>query len=193
MPAARSSPVSHSSPHRILRLTPMDLLVLLLRILHVGGGIFWAGTLIFLTTLLMPSIRDAGPDGAKVMAQLQARNFLNIVPIVAILTVLSGIWLLWIVSAGFSAAYMGSPMGITLSVGMLVSLVALALGLSLVRPTAVRIGRIGAAMAAMEPGPERDQMALDMGRLRGKMARSSNVTAVLIVIVVIAMAIARYV
>jgi hypothetical protein len=55
----------------------MSLLVITLRLLHIVLGAFWVGTLIFFALFLIPSVRDAGPDGAKVMAALQRRRFLD--------------------------------------------------------------------------------------------------------------------
>ena len=58
----------------------MDLLLLTARLLHVVLGVFWAGALIFTAVFLLPSIRDAGPDGAKVAAGLMRRRFLDVLP-----------------------------------------------------------------------------------------------------------------
>ena len=72
------------------------MLLLLLRVMHVLLGVFWAGTIMFVSLLLMPSVRDAGPDGGKVMLALMRRGYMTLIPIAAILTIVSGLWLYWL-------------------------------------------------------------------------------------------------
>jgi hypothetical protein len=86
----------------------MDPLVTVLRLVHIGGGVYWAGTIFFFVSILQPAVQDLGPDGGKVMVKLFERGYLTILPIIATLTIVSGFWLLWLFSAGFNATYMGS-------------------------------------------------------------------------------------
>jgi len=73
----------------------MDPLLIVLRVVHVVGGVFWGGAILFVVHFLEPAVRDAGPDGAKVMQALQKRRYLDVMPVVAALTVVSGYWLYW--------------------------------------------------------------------------------------------------
>ena len=73
----------------------MDMPLILARVLHISMGVFWAGTIVFNAIFLSPSMRDAGPDGAKVAAGLMKRRFLDVMPIVALTSILSGLYLLW--------------------------------------------------------------------------------------------------
>src|SRR5438876_10904942 len=82
--------------------------LLTLRLLHILSGVFWVGTLIFNAIFLLPAIRDAGPEGAKVAAALMRRRFLVVIPAVAVSSILSGFWLYWRDSAGFQPAFMRS-------------------------------------------------------------------------------------
>lgn len=106
----------------------MDLLFLTARVVHMVLGVFWVGTLMFSALFLLPAIRDAGPDGAKVAAGLMRRRFLDVLPAAAAVTVLSGFWLYWRVSAGFSSGYMGSSPGMAYGLGGLAAVLALGLG-----------------------------------------------------------------
>src|SRR5262245_5869821 len=112
----------------------MDGMLLAARVVHVGSGVFWAGTMIFNAAFLMPSMRDAGPDGAKVAAGLMKRGFMVLMRIVALLTILSGGWLYWRASAGFAPGYGGSGPGMAYGIGALSALVAFGIGISVVRP-----------------------------------------------------------
>ena len=44
--------------------------VLVLRIIHVFGGVFWGGAGLFMAGFLSPAVKATGPDGGKVMGNL---------------------------------------------------------------------------------------------------------------------------
>jgi len=71
----------------------MDPIFLVMRLLHVCFGIFWVGVIVFAATMLMPSVRDTGPDGGKVMLALLRRGYMTILPVAALLTMVSGFWM----------------------------------------------------------------------------------------------------
>jgi hypothetical protein len=166
-------------------------LFLVMRVLHVLCGIFWAGALIFMALFLTPAIRDAGPDGAKVALGLQRRRLLDIMPLVAVVTILSGLWLLWRVSGGFQATFFHTGTGTAISVGATAALVALVLGLGVMRPAMTGAFRITQAAAAAPPS-ERDAQLATAQRLRLRAAAAGRSVAGLLTIAVMAMAIARY-
>src|SRR5690242_10297384 len=91
----------------------MNYEILVLRLIHVVGGVIWAGTAIFIAVFLLPALGQAGPAGAPVMAGLVNRKVFVIVPIIAIVTMLAGLRLMMIVSGGFSADYFHSRHGMT--------------------------------------------------------------------------------
>ncbi len=153
-------------------------MLLLARVLHIVIGVFWAGTIIFNGWLLGPSLRELGPDGGKVMGVLARRGLLVILPITGILTILSGLWLYWHASAGFDSAYMRSRPGMVYGLGMVVTLVAFAIGFLVVRPSVEK--------AATAPPAEAQQY-------RQRAASSGTLVAFLLIITVICMAIGRYV
>ena len=73
----------------------MDILLIVARVVHVVGGVFWAGAVLFVVHFLEPAVREAGPDGARVMQALRKRRYLEVVPVTAALTLVSGYWLYW--------------------------------------------------------------------------------------------------
>lgn len=156
-------------------------LLLLMRLLHILTGIFWVGTMMFNTAFLFPALKDAGPDGAKVAAGLAKRNFMVIMPVVALVTILSGLWLLWRVSGGFQSAFMSTGMGMAISLGATCAIVAFIIGVVVVRPAMVQ------SMALAQSDPQRAQVL----RVRGDVA--GRVVTALLVLAATAMAVARYV
>jgi hypothetical protein len=164
-----------------------------LRILHIVLGVYWAGTIFFFVTYLEPSLRAVGPDAGKVMAQLFTRRYLTILPLAAVLTVLAGLTLIWKVSNHFDPAWMRSGMGITLSIGGASAIIGLGLGIGVTRRAGVRMWAIMRQMPAVTSDTERAALMAEAGVLRVRSAVSSRWIAVLLVIAVCCMAIARYV
>jgi uncharacterized membrane protein len=170
----------------------MDILLLLARLLHILLGAFWAGTLIFTALFLTPALGDVGPDGAKVMGALARRRFMTVMPIVALVTLLSGFWLYWRLSGGFAAGFMGSRQGQMLGAGAVAALVAWVIGLAVVRPAMMRLGAIG-QRAAQLSGAERDAVLAQAQAVRTRSAVASRWVAGLLTLALAAMAVARYV
>ena len=171
----------------------MDLTVILLRIVHVLCGVFWAGALMFVVLFLEPSIRASGPDGAKVMRALVQRNYLTVVPLVAALTIVSGVWLMWIVSGGFSAEWFRSGTGIALTLGSVVAFAAFMIGVHVLRPSVLRIGPLAQVAAEAPEGRKKEAMLAQVQRLRRRAMISGRWIAALLAIAVVAMALGRYV
>jgi hypothetical protein len=153
-------------------------MLLLARLIHIVVGVFWAGTIIFNAWLLAPTLRELGPDGSKVMGGLAKRGMLAILPITGILTILSGLWLYWHASVGFSPEYMRSRPGMVYGVGMVATLIAFLIGVLVVRPAIAKAATAEPAVAQA---------------LRQRAASVSVLVALLVGVTVICMAIGRYV
>lgn len=161
----------------------MGFILLTMRMVHIVLGIFWAGTLIFNAIFLVPAIRDAGPEGAKVAAGLMRRRFLDVMPAVAALALASGLWLYWFDSGGFQPSFMRSRMGMTLGFGAVAAIIAFILGVAILRPAMLKA-------AALSQNPA--QLAAAQA-LRVRAAATGRLIAVLLGVAAAAMAIARYV
>ena len=153
-------------------------MLLLARLIHIVVGVFWAGTVIFNAWLLAPALRDAGPEGGKVMGALAKRGLMVILPIAGILTILSGLWLYWHASLGFDPGYMRSRPGMIYGLGMTATLLAFILGVLVVRPAMAKLPTVDPAEAP---------------KLRARAATSSAIVALLVGVTVICMAVGRYV
>ena len=167
-------------------------LLLTLRVVHVVAGVFWAGTMFFIVWLLEPSVRSVGPDGAKVMGQLQHRGFMNIMPATAAVTILSGVGLFWRILGPPGAAWVTSGYGIALVIGGMAALAAFGIGVGILRPSTLRAGTIMGGIAAMPDGEEKTAAlgAVQGLRLRARLA--GRLAAVLLLVAVVTMAVARY-
>lgn len=170
----------------------MDPLFLLMRILHVFLGVFWAGTMIFVATLLMPSVRDSAPEGAKVMLALMRRGYMNILPVAALLTLLSGFWLYWNLMTTIGPIWAGSMSARVYGVGALAALAGFALGISVLRPNGKKMQGLMESAASTPEGPARAAIVEQMTAPRAKMATTAPWVAALLAVATICMAVARY-
>ncbi|MBL8984201.1 MAG: hypothetical protein JNL26_18590 [Gemmatimonadetes bacterium] len=171
----------------------MDGAFLLLRLVHVLGGMFWVGAVLMTVFFLFKVVADMGPAGGQVTGGLMKHRYFDVLPAIALLTVLSGIDLLRRVSGGFQPAYMGSPIGITYSIGALAGLLALAVGVGVGRRMTVKALALGKELAAMPDGPDKAARMAELGTLRARSQMALRVAALLLVIASVCMAIARYV
>ncbi|HSA56899.1 MAG TPA: hypothetical protein VLE53_14405 [Gemmatimonadaceae bacterium] len=169
----------------------MDLLLVTLRFVHVVGGILWVGIAVFVPFYLIPAIADVGPDGGKVMAALQRRGIMNVLPLLAVATLISGFWLYWIRSGGLRAAYVATPAGAVFGIGGLVALAAFVVGITITRPSMIRAAAIMQSLPSLSADEREQQVAL-ANRLRTRGAQVSRVIAWLLLVAAACMAIARY-
>jgi uncharacterized membrane protein len=169
----------------------MDLTLLILRVVHIVGAIFWGGAVLFVVHFLEPAVRDTGPDGAKVMQALQRRRYLDVVPITALLTLVSGYWLYWRVFGRLHPGPGASGAELALGIGGAAGLLAFVVGVTALRPAALRLGRLGAELA-QAPAERREALGGEMARLRARMRVAGRVVAGLLAVAMLTMAVGRY-
>jgi uncharacterized membrane protein len=169
----------------------MQFEMLVLRLVHVLGGIFWVGSAVFTALFLMPALASAGPAAGQVMGALQRKRLFVILPVIALLTILSGARLMQITSDGFSAAYFASPSGRMFAWGGTLAIAAFAFGMIVARPIGIRLGQLG-AMPAPVGADEQAARAAERARLQKRAAVSGVANILLLLGAAIAMATARY-
>ncbi|MFN8095815.1 MAG: hypothetical protein U0599_26945 [Vicinamibacteria bacterium] len=136
----------------------MNVTLLVLRIVHVLGAVFWAGSILFVVDFLQPALRAAGPDGLKVLgpappallrgpAGVRGRHArLRLRPLLPRLRPLHpgpG-------AGGAEFAY---------GIGGLASVVAFVIGLGVMRPSVVRLAALAGEWLA---APAERRAALDV-------------------------------
>ena len=167
-------------------------LLILLRIVHVVAGVFWAGTILFIVHFLEPAVREAGPDGARVMQALQKRRYLDVLPATAALTLLSGFGLFWRIFGRLHPGPGASGAELTLGLGGFVALFAFVVGITVLRPSSLRIGALVAERAQASPD-RREALEQEMARFRLRARRAGRWIAALLGIAIVCMAVGRYV
>ena len=170
----------------------MDLLVIVLRFVHVVFGAIWVGMVVFATFFMMPAVQEAGPDGAKVMAAIQRRGLMTVMPLLALGALISGIWLYIRAGAGMPAEFGRSPVGMAYGLGGLAGILAWVLGVAVLRPSMMKAMALGQSLGPSAGAEERQNVMGEAQRLRARAASASRATAYLLLFSVTAMAVARY-
>ena len=168
----------------------MQVELILLRLIHVLGGILWVGSGIFTSFFLIPALSRTGPATAgQVMTALQQRHLFTMLPVTAVLTILSGLRLWWIVGGRTMHYFQHRPGHFYLVSGVL-AIVAFLLSIIVSRPAAMRVGVLSKTAASDETS--RKLVAAEISRLQRRATLSGYVAVALIVLAAAGMAVARY-
>jgi uncharacterized membrane protein len=162
----------------------MDVYVIVLRLLHVIGGLFWAGSGFYLAWFVQPAARVTGDAGGVVMRHLMGESRAPAaIGVAAVSTVVSGVLLYWY---DFGAVVpFNRSMG-AFAVGGVAAIVVWVLGVTVMLPGGRRMERLGARAGTGE------EVGAEMAETSSRMARVSQISTWLLVLAVISMAVARY-
>src|SRR3954469_24261775 len=117
--------------------------VVVLRLIHIIGGVVWVGGMTVMAVFIMPVLTGLGPAAGPVMVGLNQKKFPVIMPIIALLTILSGLRLLMIDSASFAGAYFQSAVGRTFALAGGLAILAFLFGVIVVRPVMMKSMALG--------------------------------------------------
>ena len=170
----------------------MNVELIVLRLLHVLGAILWVGSGLFTYLVLMPALRPGTPAFGEVMAGLQRRKLFTVLPIAAIVTMLSGLRLMQILSNGFSSQWFELRSGRMFAAAGLASILAFVLSLVVSRPAGVRMGALMAQRQQAATDADRTRIDAELAVLRKRSSVSTVVAMVLLVFAACGMAVARY-
>jgi uncharacterized membrane protein len=164
--------------------------LIVLRLIHILGAILWLGSGLFTAFFLQPALAKAGPGAAgPIVADLQRRRLFTILPTVALLTILSGIRLMMIVSAG-SPQWFESAMGRTYSVSGALAIVSFLTAVFIGRPATVRMGKL--SQSPVPAGAGKEARAAEIRSLQRRATWSTQLAISLLILAAAGMAVARY-
>jgi putative copper export protein len=166
----------------------------ILRVLHIGLGIFWVGSIAFLTLLLEPHLRSQGPGALR-------RTMGPMLPVMgpallgaSLVTVLSGAAMILILGRDDYSIFFSTAWGRTILFGGAMGVLALIVGDGLVRLQRWRLDALGARLAEQvlqgeQPGPEATER---VARIESRLWLIGKINFGLLVLAITAMATARY-
>jgi hypothetical protein len=156
------------------------------------AGVFWAGSAISLICFIQPAVRAAGPAGEKFFQALwQHTRMLFFMNLSSLLVAATGVILYWIVSDGNLLAYIGTGMGMGITLGSVAGLTEFFNGILVMGPTSARISTLGAQLQTAG-GPPTTVQVTQMETLQKRLDEGGKHGAILLALSVIGMAVARY-
>jgi uncharacterized membrane protein len=161
----------------------------ILRLIHIVFGVFWVGSVLFVTFILMPSMRAAGPSGMAMMKEF-GRRVPMIMMVSSLFTVGAGVWLMVLFTTG-APGWMQSSTGRTFAIGGALAILAVILGMVINAPAAKRMSAIGAAIEQRGSPPTAEE-AQQIRHLQSRLGTAGVAVAVLLLLATAAMAVARY-
>lgn len=166
----------------------MDYLHIVLRIIHIGAGIFWVGGVLILFVFIGPTVGAIGEAGPKFIAHLvKNQKFVMRMSAAAGLTALAGAWLYWNDSSGFDTAWMRSSVGIGFSIGAAFGAIGFVFGILIGVATRALV-QLGEQIQG-KPSPE--QLA-QLQKIQQRQKLYSRIAAISLTLSVLFMAMARF-
>jgi uncharacterized membrane protein len=166
--------------------------VVLLRLVHIGAGVFWVGAVFTFFFFVQPTAAALGPDAQKFVFHLMRHRRLPVAILgAAAVTVVAGVWLLVIASNGLDPEQLFGVSRLGYTVGGLVAIVTFAIGALYVYPRTQTVEHtIGRLLAESRPPSPEEQQTL------ARVARESRAAGWAVIVglavAVVAMATARY-
>jgi uncharacterized membrane protein len=166
----------------------MNILMVILRFVHVSAGVFWGGGALFMEFFVSPTIAATHEAGQAFAQHLSNKIRLHVfMSIAAGSTVLAGALLYWIDSDGFSSAWMKSGAGIGFGIGAVFGLVAFVFGFIFGRSTA-RLGEIGAQIK----GKPTSEQITEIQAIQKRMKMVSPYHKIAMILAIVFMGTSRY-
>lgn len=169
----------------------MNVLIIILRIIHIFSGVFWVGVSFFNIGFLQPAVRATGAEGQAVMRHLsQKTRLLTTTYTAATLNMLSGLILYGILS-GLQGSFVTSGYGLSLTIGGLAGLIAWVIAIVVVRGIFDRMQAIGRNIQA-QGGPPSPEQAAEMQALGARLVKVGQAALVFMTIALLGMSMGQY-
>lgn len=166
----------------------MNYYLLVLRILHIGAGVFWVGSTLLLSFVITPALRASGGSGQKFIDHLITRRRFGTESAGAGgMAGLAGLLLYWHDSQGFTSPWMGSSAGIGFAIGGVLGLIAFIFGILTDR----RLKAMAGLREQLEGAPS-EEMTSQLQELENQKSTYLNICAITLVLSLWIMAVARY-
>ena len=166
----------------------MDILVLILRLLHIIGGVFWVGGAVAMNFFVAPTMRATGDAGKQFAGHLISRTpFSPFMMYSGIASIVAGFILYGIDSNWFTSAWQSSGPGIGFGLGALFALIGMVTGIM----NGSNNRKMGALGAQIQGKPTPEQSAR-LGAIQKQQAWVVPVNTYSLLLALALMAVARY-
>ncbi|HRV93702.1 MAG TPA: hypothetical protein P5526_16190 [Anaerolineae bacterium] len=166
--------------------------LIVLRIVHIAGGTAWLGGAIIYGMFVEPTVKATAPGSQQFMHYfIVRRHYPTYMTVTSLATILSGALLLWHGSSGLDPHWLTSGPGVILTIGSVLGIIALCMGLFIMSPIAKRMMGLGQAIQAADGPPLPEQMN-ELHQLETKLSQVGRTEFMLMLGSLLTMATARY-
>ena len=164
-----------------------------IRLVHIVFGVIWVGANVFLTLFVYPAAKKSGKAGNEFLKILpKTNNMPMFMTLSGLITIVSGIWMIYYFSGGFNLSYFNSTFGKCILTGGILTIIAFLNGVFVVRQAGLKLNKIGAEMEQSNepPAPE---VLNKIELLSNRIIKATAFEALLLLAATILMAAARYI
>jgi len=166
----------------------MNYYLLVLRILHIGAGVFWVGSTLLLAVVITPALKATGGSGQKFVDYLITKKRFGTESAGAGgMAGIAGLLLYWHDSQGLTSGWMQGSAGIGFAIGGVFGLIAFIFGILTDRS----LKAMAEIREQLENAPS-DEMTSQFQVLEKQQTAYLNVCAVTLTLSLWTMAVARY-
>ncbi len=162
--------------------------LVVLRILHIVAGVSWVGTAVFMSVVLEPILRGAGPDVMKVIGPKLAPRMTAFLHSVALTTIVAGLILIWRTTGRGYDQLFSNAWGWAIGIGMITAIVGYGFGAT----SGMAMMKVLKISNGLQ-GPPPPETIARINALRDRNRNFLRIATILVIIGVGAMASARYV
>ena len=168
----------------------MDAWLVFLRIVHIVTGVFLIGNVFFMTMLLQPRLRALGPTIQMPVMGAILPVFIPAQVSAYIAVFASGVAMALTLRWNNLSDFFAAGWGWAIVVGLLATVAGGIVGFGIVAPTGMRLIKLGRGIQGRTPTPEEGKQ---MGQLASRLVTYSRVNVGIGVVIIGAMAAARFV
>jgi hypothetical protein len=154
----------------------VDAYMIVFRIIHIASAILWAGSAIFYTAFVGPTVETLGPEAGRFFSHLVRQR--KAVVFFLVVSTLDIDWIQTGVGTGFT-------------VGAIAGVIAWLVVVGVLAPTSYRLTALGQQLSAAGGAPSQEQTA-SLQTLQSRLKAFSLITIASLGIAALAMATARY-
>ena len=169
------------------------LLFLALRIVHVLLAAVWLGSTALVVLFVFPASKDAGAAAAPMMGAIGRRGLNRYMGALGGVTVLTGIYLYWRFTGGFTPELSATRAAMVFGTGGIAGILAVIIGGAVAGRNAARMEALGDKAVALPDGAERAAMITQAAAARDRALAGARIVLVLQMIALACMAIGHYV
>lgn len=169
------------------------LVFLALRIVHVLLAALWLGSVALVVLFVLPASKETGAAAAPMMGAIGRRGLNRYMGALGGVTVLTGIYLFWRFTGGFSPELSASRGAMVFGTGGIAGILSVIIGGAVAGRNAARMEALGAKAGALPEGAERAALMTQSAAARDRALAGARIVLVLQMIALACMAIGHYV